>query len=82
MDPERVAAIRDWPESTKLRHVQEFLGFANFYRRFIKDYSRITRHLIDLLKKNINDEKFLFGPDIKRLFKALKKAYYLYPILR
>ena len=45
MDPAKVAAIRDWPAPTKKQELQRFLGFCNFYRHFIKDYSKIAKPL-------------------------------------
>ena len=39
MDDKKVKAIREWPEPRNLKEVQAFLGFANFYRRFIQGYS-------------------------------------------
>lgn len=53
MDPGKVDAIRDWPAPTKVKEMQSFLGFCNFYRRFIPDYSTITRPLHGLAKKNV-----------------------------
>ena len=50
MDPERVKSIRDWPEPKTHREVQVFLGFANFYRRFIHQSSRVSQGLSDPLK--------------------------------
>ena len=44
MDEEKVKVIQDWPEPQKVKDVQSFLGFANFYRRFIHDYSNIVVH--------------------------------------
>jgi hypothetical protein len=49
MDPIKLSGIRDWPTPTKVKHVQQFLGFANFYRQFIPNYAHITRPL-DRLK--------------------------------
>src|ERR1700692_1966967 len=43
MDPTKVSAIRDWPVPTKKQELQRFLGFCNFYCRFIKDYSKIAK---------------------------------------
>ena len=51
MDPEKVLAIETWLPPTTRRQLQRFLGFANFYRRFIKDFSGIARPLYDLTKK-------------------------------
>ncbi|TAQ83095.1 hypothetical protein B7494_g8581 [Chlorociboria aeruginascens] len=50
MDQDRVKAIRDWPRPKTYRDIQVFLGFCNFYRRFIFGFSRIARPLHLLLK--------------------------------
>ena len=50
MDPERVKTIENWPRPKNIYDVQVFLGFVNFYRRFIEGYSHIARPLSDLLK--------------------------------
>ena len=42
MDPAKVQTIQDWPEPRKVKDIQSFLGFANFYRRFISEYSNIV----------------------------------------
>lgn len=52
MDPGKVDAIKDWPAPTKIKEMQSFLGFCNFYRRFIPSYSHLSRPLHDLTKKN------------------------------
>jgi len=50
MQASKIEAIRDWPSPTNLKEVQSFLGFVNFYRQFIKDYSKIAKPLTDLTK--------------------------------
>jgi transposase InsO family protein len=50
MDPKRVETIANWPRPESIHDVQVFLGFVNFYRRFIEGYSHIARPLTDLLK--------------------------------
>jgi len=48
MDPVKVARVRDWPTLENRTDVQAFIGFVNFYRRFIRDFSTIARPLFDL----------------------------------
>ena len=42
MDPVKLGGIRDWPTPMKVKEVQPFLGFGNFYWKFISHYSDIT----------------------------------------
>ena len=51
MDQEKVKAITKWPEPKKLKEVQAFLGFANFYQIFIQDYLMVVTPLTTLTKK-------------------------------
>ena len=51
MDDEKVKAIKEWPEPKNLKEVQAFLGFANFYQRFIQGYSQICTSLTKMIKK-------------------------------
>jgi len=48
MDPVKVAGVRDWPTPENWTDVQAFIGFVNFYRHFIRDFSTIARPLFDL----------------------------------
>jgi len=48
MDPSRVETVKAWPPPENLRDVRAFLGFANFYRRFVKGYSMVVEPLIRL----------------------------------
>ena len=57
MDARRVETIRDWPTPKTYREVQVFLGFANFYRRFIHYYSAIIAPLTSLLKGSKDGKK-------------------------
>ncbi len=61
MEEERIEAVRDWPEPQSVRDVQVFLGFANFYRRFIRNFSRIATPLTLMLRttnKSTGDETY------------------------
>ena len=53
INPEKVATVLDWSTPTNLREVQSFIGFCNFYRRFIKDFSKIARALTRLARKDV-----------------------------
>ena len=50
MEEKRIEAVKDWPEPQLVRNIQVFLGFANFYRRFIRNFSRITAPLTSMLR--------------------------------
>lgn len=52
MSPDKTKSITSWPEPTNVTEVQSFLGFANFYRRFIPHFSRLSLPLTTLTKKN------------------------------
>src|SRR6266436_1526995 len=72
MDPTKVSTIQDWPEPQKVRDVQAFLGFANFYWRFIHDYLETTLPLNHLCKKSTT---WHFGTEEAKAFQNLKKAF-------
>ena len=52
MDQQKVDTIQEWQPPTRVRDVQSFLGFANFYRRFIKGFSKIVQPLVALTRKD------------------------------
>jgi len=52
MDPVKVAGVHDWPTPENRTDVQAFIGFVNFYRRFIQDFSTIARPLFDLTRSD------------------------------
>lgn len=78
MDPEKVKAIEDWHAPTSVRGVRSFLGFANYYRLFIKDYSRIVLPLTALTKKGA---AFSWNSEAEKAFQELKKRFLEDPIL-
>ena len=63
MDQEKIASVLDWPKPENFKNVQSFLGFANFYKRFIKDFFKHVAPLNALVKKNI---LFQWGPTSKK----------------
>jgi len=52
MDPVKIAGVTEWPATTNKKEVQSFLGFTNFYWRFIKDFSEHARPLFDLTRND------------------------------
>ena len=52
MDPKKVDVVVNWPTLTNLKDVQQFVGFCNFYRRFIRDFSKTMKPLSNLNKKD------------------------------
>ena len=78
INPIKVHAITGWPAPRNLRELRGFLGFANFYRRFIQDFSRVARPLNDLTKK---DTPWIWGAAQQQAFNTLKNTFSLQPIL-
>jgi hypothetical protein len=78
MDPAKVEAIMDWKAPTSAKGVLGFLGFANFYRRFIRDFSRIAAPLYELVKK---DTAFNWSSETDQAFQRLKQAFVQAPVL-
>jgi hypothetical protein len=52
MNPAKIQAVTDWPTPRNLKDVRGFLGFANFYRRFIEGFACSVQPLNDLIKKD------------------------------
>jgi hypothetical protein len=78
MDPEKVKAILDWEPPKTVKAVRSFLGFANFYRTFIRDYSDIVRPLTELTHK---ERTFLWTNECQDVFVKLKKMFTSAPAL-
>jgi hypothetical protein len=53
MNLKKISAVQEWPIPKTVKDVQSFLGFANYYRKFIKDYSKITVPLSEITKKKV-----------------------------
>ncbi|KAK3537590.1 hypothetical protein QTP70_016616 [Hemibagrus guttatus] len=80
MDVVKVQAVTEWPAPTSVRELQRFLGFANFYRRFIRNYSSVAGPLTSLLR---GKPKKLTWTDLARsAFQQLKNCFTTAPILR
>ena len=57
MDPERIRAIKEWQPPANIHELQVFLGFANFFCRFIRNYLQIAAPLLNLLKTGKDKKK-------------------------
>jgi len=78
MSNDKVQAVLSWKIPKSLTEVQSFLGFANFYRHFIQDYSKVARPLTELTKKT---EKWEWNDKAGRAFEELKQRFTSAPIL-
>ena len=54
VDPKKIEAITEWQRPTTVTEVRSFLGLAGYYRRFMKDFSKIAAPLTKLTQKNVN----------------------------
>ncbi|GJT26032.1 reverse transcriptase domain-containing protein [Tanacetum coccineum] len=78
VDKAKVDVISKLPHPTTVKGIRSFLGHAGFYRRFIKDFSKISRPMTHLLEKNT---PFIFSEDCILAFQTLKKKLTEAPIL-
>ncbi len=84
MEKSRILAISSWPEPTCVRDIQVFLGFSNFYRRFIEGYSRVAAPLTNLTKgarKGKEQPAFVFNEAAREAFQELKEHFTSAPML-
>jgi len=79
IDEEKLSGVLEWPVLTKVKQVQGFLGFVNFYHGFIENFAKISKLLSDLTKKNCT---WNWGVEQQNAFEALKKAFITALILR
>jgi len=78
MDPVKVAGVREWPTPENKTDVQAFLGFVNFYRRFIWDFFAKARPLFDL---TCSKQVWMWSRKEQAAFKDLKTAVTTAPVL-
>ena len=78
MEDERIEEVKNWPEPKLMRDIQVFIGFANFYRQFIRGFSRIAALLTSMLKttgssnlaQRDDDDKVVGGGGERNLSKS------------
>ncbi|KAF8757123.1 hypothetical protein RHS01_03682 [Rhizoctonia solani] len=78
LDKLKIQAIQEWPTPTKVKEVQSFLGFANFLRRFVANFSHMARPLHNLVKK---DTPWKWETKEQEAFQGLKDAITSAPVL-
>lgn len=78
VDPAKIEAVTAWERPKTVPAVQSFLGFCNFYRRFVKDYGRVVRPLQRLTEK---DRKFEWTPECEEAFGEIKRRMSSTPVL-
>ncbi|MBW0565418.1 hypothetical protein O181_105133 [Austropuccinia psidii MF-1] len=77
MNSSKIQQILNWPQPKNIKALQSFLGFANFYHCFIKNYSKKISSLTSLLKK---DSPFIFNEEALSQFQILKETFTTAPI--
>ena len=78
-DEEKVAAVKNWPVPRTVSEIRRFLGFANFFRRFIKNYSDVARPLEELTGRHT---RFTWSPSCQVAFDRLKGLLLSAPVLK
>jgi len=78
MEKEKVDGVLSWPEPKNVKDVRKFLGLANYYRRFIKDFTQVARSINMLMRKDV---KWQWGVEQQKAFDELKRVFTMKPVL-
>jgi len=78
MEKEKVQGVIEWPVPKSMKDVQKFLGLANYYRQFVKDFATIAKPLHETTRK---DKKWNWGEKQQKVFEELKKRFTTEPVL-
>jgi hypothetical protein len=78
VDPSKVQEVLDWKSSRSITQIRNFLRLAGYYRRFIPNFSKITKPMTKPLEK---DTKFKWSPQCEEAFLTLKKLLTIAPVL-
>ena len=77
-DPSKTEKVAEWPVPSTKREVQQFLGLANYYRKFVQDFASIAKPLHRLTEKNV---RFSWTLDCQKAFELLRQKLVSSPIL-
>jgi len=72
IEEEKVDGVLSWPEPKNVKDVRKFLGLANYYKRFIKDFARVARPMNMLIRKDV---KWQWGVEQQKAFNELKRVF-------
>ncbi|SOV09593.1 uncharacterized protein UDID_19021 [Ustilago sp. UG-2017a] len=75
MDPEKVQTVKEWPMPVSIHDIQRFLGFANFYQRFIAHFAWIAKPLTSLVMPTERFRKFELPKEAQQAFHQLIQAF-------
>jgi hypothetical protein len=78
IDPSKVQEVMDWKPPTSVDQIRSFLGLAGYYRQFISNFSRIAKHMTELLKKGV---KFVWSEACEKAFHTLRQHLTSTPVL-
>ena len=80
-DPQKTAAVTDWPEPTNVSDIQTFMGFANFFHKHIPKFADIAAPLTDQLRSDTTTKDFHFTDSARTAFNTLKQRLTNTPVL-
>ena len=78
VDPSKIQDVLNWKAPTSVPEIRSFLGLADYYRRFVPDFSKIAKHMTELLKKGV---KFVWDDKCEQAFQTLRKLLTFAPVL-
>jgi len=78
MQKEKMEGVLNWPAPKNVKEMQKFLGLANYYRRFIKDFAKIAAPLHALVRK---EQKWKWKKEQEEAFRKLKEMFMTEPVL-
>jgi len=78
MEKEKIQEVVDWSVLRSVKNVQKFLGLANYYRQFVKDFARIAKSLHEMTRKDV---KWNWRERQQRVFEELKERFTMEPVL-
>ena len=78
VDPAKIKAVSEWPTPKNVTEIRSFLGLAGYYRRFVRDFSKIARPMTTLMKK---EKRFEWTDECETAFQILKERLTTAPVL-